>query len=86
MSAQDRIDAAQTGGLVDGPDEIGDPAAERVAQAFHEAYERLAPQHGYNTRAESAMPWPQVPLQNRRLMTAVVRDLIGQGLVRGDSP
>lgn len=84
MSAQEHIDAAQTGGMVGGEDEIGDPVAERIARAFHESYERLAPEHGYETREASAKPWAQVPLQNRRLMTAVVRDLIEQGFVRDD--
>lgn len=81
MSAQENLDAAQTGGLVGGDDEIGDPLAERVARAFHESYERLAPEHGYSTREWSAKPWEQVPLQNRRLMTAVVRELIEAGWV-----
>lgn len=80
MSAQENLDAAQTGGLVGGDDEIGDPLAERVARAFHESYERLAPEHGYSREA-SAKPWEQVPLQNRRLMTAVVRELIEAGWV-----
>ena len=33
-----------------GPDEA-------VAAAFHEAYERLAPEYGYKTREESAVHW-----------------------------
>lgn len=82
MTAQEHVDAAQTGGLVGGEDQIGDPAAEIVAKAFHEAYERLAPEHGYETREASAKPWEQVPLQNRRLMTAVVRDLLDQGYLK----
>ncbi|WP_204057373.1 hypothetical protein [Microbispora corallina] len=30
--------------------------AERIARAFHEAYESLAPHFGYQTREESAVP------------------------------
>jgi len=30
--------------------------ASELAQAFHEAYERLAPEFGYETRKESAVP------------------------------
>src|SRR5690606_31714952 len=45
--------------------------AEELARLFHETYERLAPEHGYQTRPESAKPWEQVPEQNRRLMVAV---------------
>jgi hypothetical protein len=47
-------------------------AAEGVAQCFHEAYERLAPDFGYRTREASAKPWPEVPERNRALMVATV--------------
>lgn len=46
-------------------------AAEELARAFHEVYESLAPAFGYETRNESAVPWEQVPENNRRLMVAV---------------
>ena len=49
---------------------------ELVARAFHEAYERLAPSFGYETRTESAVPWEQVPNNNRALMTAVAAVVI----------
>lgn len=49
---------------------------DQLAQAFHEAYERLAPQYGYETRRDSAVPWDQVPERNRRLMTAVCAELL----------
>lgn len=55
--------------------------SERIAQRFHEAYERLAPSHGYETRVESAVPWEQVPQNNRDLMVAVVRDLIDANVI-----
>lgn len=55
--------------LADGP--------EALAQRFHEAYERLAPAFGYETREASAKPWEQVPENNRRLMTAVCAEIIG---------
>lgn len=53
--------------------------AERVARAFHETYERLAPQHGYETRKASAVPWADVPENNKSLMIAVVADLLADG-------
>lgn len=53
--------------------------AERIARAFHEAYERLAPAHGYSTREASAVPWDEVPEQNRELMVATVEALLAQG-------
>lgn len=54
---------------------------EEVAAAFHEAYERLAPGYGYATRPESAVPWLAVPEQNRRLMVAVVGELVQAGRI-----
>ena len=58
--------------------------AEAVAYEFHEAYERLAPEHGYETREASAKPWAEVPERNRLLMIAVVRDLAARGVIRYD--
>lgn len=55
-------------------------AAERLAKRFHDAYERLAPEHGYETRKESAKLWDEVPEQNRSLMIAVCQELIDEGL------
>jgi hypothetical protein len=49
--------------------------AERLAQLFHEAYERLAPSFGYQTREASAKPWSEVPENNRALMTAVCAEV-----------
>lgn len=49
---------------------------EQLAEAFHEAYERLAPQFGYETRKASAKPWADVPEQNKRLMIAVCSELL----------
>lgn len=48
---------------------------ETLAKAFHEAYERLAPQFGYETRKDSAVPWADVPERNRKLMIAVCAEL-----------
>jgi len=47
--------------------------AEELAKMFHEAYEELAPEHGYETRKESAKPWEEVPEQNKNLMIATVK-------------
>lgn len=57
-------------------------AAEAVARAFHEAYERLAPEHGYDTRPDSAVAWQDVPVNNRRLMVAVAAELLERDVVR----
>ena len=54
-------------------------SAEAIARAFHKAYERLAPEFGYDTRTETAVPWDDVPEPNRKLMIAVVTELIRTG-------
>lgn len=62
---------------------ITEPTAESVARRFHELYERLAPNFGYETRPESAVPWSEVPERNRSLMVAVADVLLGEmGLVK----
>jgi hypothetical protein len=50
--------------------------AETLARRFHETYERLAPQFGYETRPASAKPWAEVPEANRQLMVAVAREIL----------
>jgi hypothetical protein len=55
--------------------------AERIAQAFHETYERLALDHGYTTREAGAKPWAEVPEANRALMVAVVGELLDRGVI-----
>ena len=63
-------------------------APEYVARCFHSHYERLAPDFRYATRAESAVPWAQVPEANRNLMIAVaghvlrdIQDVLGRAAV-----
>lgn len=55
---------------------VGRPTAAQLAERFHEAYERLAPEHGYETRKTSAVPWAEVPERNRALMTAVCAEIL----------
>jgi hypothetical protein len=55
--------------------------AEVIAAQFHAAYEKLAPQHGYETRPESAVPWADVPDRNRSLMVATVDALLERGTI-----
>ncbi|MGW4129483.1 hypothetical protein [Amycolatopsis japonica] len=59
---------------------MSDAQAEALARQFHEAYERLAPSFGYKTREASAVPWDQVPEQNRALMVAVAAEILKQGI------
>lgn len=51
-----------------------------LARRFHEVYEELAPVFGYETRAESAVPWDDVPRANRQLMIAVCAVLLREGV------
>lgn len=44
---------------------------EDLARWFHQEYERMAPTFAYETRKASAVPWEDVPENNRRLMMAV---------------
>ena len=60
---------------------MSDPHTDEIARRFHEAYERLAPSHSYETRTESAVPWEQVPEKNRALMRDVVRALMDDGYI-----
>ncbi len=55
--------------------------AEEAAKDFHETYERLAPQFGYETRKESAKPWAEIPENNRKLMIAVAGEVIQRAIV-----
>jgi hypothetical protein len=50
-----------------------DEAARMLAERFHEAYERLAPSFGYETRKETRQFDPTTP--NGRLMIAVCGEL-----------
>jgi hypothetical protein len=54
-----------------------------VAELFHQAYEALAPLHGYETREASAVPWADVPEANRRLMIATVGRVRSELRARG---
>lgn len=56
-------------------------APEEIAQAFHETYERLAGEFNYTTRKASAVPWADVPENNKNLMVAVVAELLDKGTI-----
>jgi hypothetical protein len=58
--------------------ELDSPGPEALARLFHETYERLAPEHGYETREASAKPWRQVPANNRALMVAVCQHILAE--------
>jgi len=58
-----------------------DHHAEEIARKFHEVYEKIAPDFGYKTRTESAVPWEEVPMPNRDLMIATVNELLRDGVI-----
>lgn len=60
----------------DPTDYMESTSAEKLAQRFHEAYERLAPEFGYKTREASAVPWEDVPADNKALMVAVAGEVM----------
>lgn len=64
-------------------DGLRDP--ETLARKFHEAYERLAPDFGYETRRDSAVPWEDVPEQNKALMIATVGE-VARALLADSEP
>jgi hypothetical protein len=49
---------------------------EELAKFFHTTYETLAPDFSYTTRKASAVPWEQVPEDNRKLMVATAQRVI----------
>lgn len=55
---------------------------EYIASKFHETYEKLAPDFSYTTRKASAVPWENVPENNKNLMIAVVTSLIKEGVIK----
>lgn len=57
-------------------EEVADHVADRIAKWFHFYYEGFASDFGYATRQESAVPWRDVPEQNKALMRCVVETLI----------
>jgi hypothetical protein len=50
-----------------------------LAMLFHETYERLAPQFGYETRTETRVFDPNS--NNGRLMTAVCEELLKRSVL-----
>lgn len=55
--------------------------AELLAARFHCAYEALALKHKYITRPASAVPWEDVPPNNRALMIDVAREILSMGYI-----
>lgn len=52
-----------------------------LAWCFHNAYEELAPDFGYETRPESRVPFFRLPEANRNLMIATCQKLLDEGVI-----
>lgn len=63
---------------------LSEEATEKWARLFHETYERLAPQFGYETRKETKQFDPNSA--NGRLMIAVCNEIIQAAVARGREP
>jgi hypothetical protein len=55
---------------------------DRIARAFHETYELLAPEFGYSTREATRVAWEDVPVNNKALMRATIGALLGEEIIR----
>lgn len=61
------------------PEQPGESRPEHIARRFHEVYEELAPVYGWQTQERSAVPWHDVPPENKGLMVETVTRLIHEG-------
>jgi hypothetical protein len=50
---------------------------EELAHRFHDTHERLAESFHLESRKASAVPWDEVPAENRALMVATVSEAMG---------
>lgn len=49
-----------------------------IAEAFHDSYERLAPEFD----AAAGVPWQELPEINKKRMIATAKDLLDRGIVQ----
>lgn len=61
-------------------------AREYIARRFHEQYEKLAPDCGYETRHNTRVAYKDLPIELTTLVCAVVESLLEEGtIVIGDN-
>jgi hypothetical protein len=53
---------------------------EQIARRLHEQFERLAPEHGWQSR-QAGVPYEQLPENSRRLQAATVEALLADGTI-----
>jgi hypothetical protein len=70
------------------PDEVAriKSPRERIAMAFHESLDRLAPSFGHENRLETRQRWYEVPPSYRNLLMAVVADLLADRVIAFEQP
>lgn len=56
--------------------------AEQLAKRFHDYYEEMASQFGYETRKDSSVEWEKVPENNKRLMIAVCQRILDEEIIQ----
>ena len=56
--------------------------ADHIARRFHDLYEELASEHGYETREDTRVDYDDLPVENRGLMISVVGRLISEGTIK----
>jgi hypothetical protein len=54
---------------------------EIIGQFFHDEYERLAPEHGWETQDATRVHWNDLPPNNRALMIRAVRSLLDRDVI-----
>ncbi len=66
---------------------LNDAMAEALAKWWHETYEELAPEYGYETRKETAVAWDDIPdtSANKRLMIAVAKKFLSSNFISYNS-
>lgn len=52
------------------------PTPEELAKEFHDTYEAKAHEFDYETRKDSAVPWEEVPANNKQLMISVAAHIM----------
>lgn len=60
--------------------------AERIARAFHEEYEQMAPAYGWETQKKSRVAWDDLPDNQRKLMVHVVGNLLAADVFAIEPP
>ncbi len=60
--------------------------AEQLANRFHDLYEEMASQYGYETRRDSSVEWENVPDNNKQLMIAVCRRILEENEFLSNRP